>query len=464
MALSSLLSGVVGADFSLPGVSGAAGTSAIGTMDATMPKTIERPISGVDLAVSSPAEPDAASRPARLQFLPWLAAAVIGSAAAVLLGWVVVGAAVAAGWLTAPALPPAVVLDAIAQAWLGVHGSAFSLGGLTIGLAPLGVTALVGIAMAAVARMAAGQREEETPGLRAALLIAGACTLAYSAITLVIGTFVGAPRQAAAAFVGAVGISGVGSLIGALRACGVRGLALLPGWLRGVPRGALAGIAGLAAASTLALAVAIGTHTAQIGALQRELAPDAVGAVLLVFCYLAYAPTLLLWAGSYVLGAGFSVGTGTPLTPTTAALGLLPGIPLAGALPVVPPPNGVLLLACGPLAGALAGVASCRKLGRLGVSSTLLTDAVGAGLAALASGLIWTAASWLARGDLGGGRLVDLGPRFPELLLYGTLPVAAGGVLAGLAYSALARRARARAQAAAELERSEETTQLPFGL
>ena len=198
-------------------------------MGPTMPKTIERP-TDLDLAVSSPAEPDSGSRTVRLQFLPWLAAAIIGSGAAVLLGWVVVGVAVAAGWLTAPGLPPAVVLDAIAQIWLGVHGSAFSLAGLTIGLAPLGVTALVGVAMAVVARLAAGQRDADEPGLRAALLIAAACTVSYSLITLIIATFVGAPRQAAAAFVGALGVSGVGSLIGSLRACGVRGLAKLPDW------------------------------------------------------------------------------------------------------------------------------------------------------------------------------------------------------------------------------------------
>jgi len=113
----------------------------------------------------------------------------------------------------------------------------------------------------------------------------------------------------------------------------------------------------------------------------------------------------------------------------------------------------------------VAGLASCLRLRRLDVTPTLLTGALGAGAAALASGVVWTAASWLARGDLGAGRLVGLGPRFPELLLYGTLPVAAGGALTGLAYTALARRARRKREAAgAASEPSEDTAQLPFGL
>ena len=94
----------------------------------------------------------------------------------------------------------------------------------------------------------------------------------------------------------------------------------------------------------MALLIAIVTHTAQIGALQSAVAPDAVGAVLLVVCYLAYAPTLLLWTAAYATGAGFTVGAGTLFTPWVAVGGLVPGLPIAGALPTVPPAQGWVCL------------------------------------------------------------------------------------------------------------------------
>jgi len=403
-----------------------------------MPKTIERP-APVDLTVSSPSEPDEAGRLARLPYLPWVAAALLGSGAAVLLGWVAVGAILAAGWLTDPTLSPPVVLDALAQAWVGVHGAPFRLAGMTVGLTPLGLTALVGVAMSAVARYSAGQRDDGRSGLVPALLVSGVCTLAYSLSTLLVATLVGAPRQAASAFIGALVVSGVGSLIGALRALGGGVLASLPAWVRGQPVGVGIGLASLAAGSCAALGVAIGSHQGAISALNDALAPDAVGSALLVVCYLAYGPTLLLWAGSYVLGAGVQLGTDSLITPTSSVLGLLPGLPIAGAVPTVPPAYGVLLLACGPLAGLLAGSAACWRSSRDGRLGELAT-VVGATLSALFAGIIWTATSWFSRGSLGTARLVGLGPRFPELLAYGTLPVAAGGLLAGLVFAAIARR------------------------
>jgi len=402
-----------------------------------MPKTIERP-PGVDLTVSSPSEPDDAGRLARLPYLPWVAAAVLGSGAAVLLGWVAVGAVLAAGWLTAPALSPAVVLDALAQAWVGVHGAPFRLAGMTIGLTPLGLTALVGVALSAVARYSAGQRDDGRYGPVQALLVAGVCTLSYSALTLVVATLVGAPRQAASAFVGALVVSGIGSAIGALRALD-GGVEALPAWVRGLPTGIGVGLASLAVASGAALGLAIVSHWGAIRTLNEALAPDAVGSVLVVVCYLAYAPTLLLWAGSYLLGAGVQLGTGALITPTSSVLGLLPGLPVFGAVPTVPPANGVLLLAGGPIAGLLAGLATCRWAAREGRGGVLATVS-GATLSALLSGSVWTAASWFSRGSLGTAHLVGLGPRFPELLAYGTLAPAAGGLVAGLAYAAVSRR------------------------
>ena len=126
-----------------------------------MPKPTDRSPASVELAVSNPAERDLSGSIGRIPYLPWVASALLGSGAAVLLGWVTVGVAVAAGWLTMTRLPPTTVLDTIAQLWLGLHGVPFTAAGLTVGLTPLGLTGLVAVAMAAVARYAAGQREDD---------------------------------------------------------------------------------------------------------------------------------------------------------------------------------------------------------------------------------------------------------------------------------------------------------------
>lgn len=377
-----------------------------------MPKTIDRPRPGVNLTVSSPPEPSASVSP-RLDYVPWVAVAVVGSLACVLLGWLLVGMTLSVGWLTAPGLAPATVLESIGQAWLGVHGVTFRLAGVIISITPLGLSALVATGMAAVSRYAVAQFDgagSATPW-RTAARVAAVCTVAYTLSAVLLASLVGAPRQALDCVAGAALISGGGSTIGALRAC----FADSPRerWWRHLPAGVLAGLAALTAASLAALALALASHTKQLAALQGGLAPDAVGAALLVVAYLAYAPNVLLWVGSYVLGSGFTLGAGTQLTPWTAQIGLLPSLPLAGALPAVPPQYGTVFLLAGPIAGAVAGLTLCRRL-RPEVS--VLGRAWRSGLAGLVASTAWVGLSWISRGGLGAGRLALMGPRFPELL------------------------------------------------
>lgn len=418
-----------------------------------MPKST-RTAAPLDLTVSAPAEPEPEPGLARLPYVPWAAAAVVGSAAVVLLGWVVVGALVAAAWLTAPHLAPAAVLDTVSQVWLGVHGSPVTLaGGVSLGVTPLGLSALLAVAMAAVGRAAVRQfGAEARGGWRAVVLVTAACTGAYAVASWLVATVVGAPRQAVAVFVGALVIGCLGSAVGAARATRLDAFAGLPRWTRALPAGAAAGVAGLTLASVVTLAIAVGAHPGQILALHGGLAPDAAGAALLGVAYAAYLPNLLLWAGSYALGAGLTVGAGTLLTPWVSVLGLVPAVPIAGALPAVPPAFGGAFLAAGPLAGAASAVVCCRRLRRLGLPARPLRWAAWAGAAGLASGVLWAAGSWVARGDLGTARLVDLGPRFPELLL-ALLPVAGAAAVAGAALAWWAARRPAPEDAPA-----------PFGL
>lgn len=396
-----------------------------------MPKTTPRPVAPVDVTVSSPREPDAGARLPRLPYVPWVAAALLGSAGVVLLGWAVVGAIVGVAWLTAPHLGPTTVLDTISQAWLGVHGGAFTLGALNLNLTPLGLSALLGVAMAAVARFTVNQTEEDGRGsLSQVVLVATVCSGSFAVASWLVASLVGAPRQAVSVFVGALLIGGLGSTVGALRAARVDVFQRLPRWTRTLPAGVAGGVAGLTVASAATLALGYGAHAAQVAALHGGVAPDGVGSALLFAAYAAYLPNLLLWAGAYASGAGLTVGTGTLLTPTVSQLGLVPAIPIAGLLPAAPPVAGGAFWAVAPLAGVAAALLSCRRAGGLGLAPHPRPWALASGASGLIAAALWAAASWISRGDLGTGRLVGLGPRFPELIA-ALLPLAVTAALTG---------------------------------
>lgn len=403
-----------------------------------MPKILDRP-GQVSLAVSSPDEPSFDQRMQRLPYLPWVAAATVGSAGTVLLGWVAIGAVVAVGWLDSPTLAPATVLDTIAQTWVGLHGAPFMLGAVRLTLIPLGLTGLVGVALAAVSRYALAQTgHPEGASARMGALVAALCTGSYTATALLLATLVGQPKQATAVFGGALVLSAVASTIGVARSLHLRWPKALD-WLRGSAFAVLVGGAVQVTFSVATLALALVSHGDEVLRLQTTLAPGTAGAVVLFFAYLAYAPTFVLWAGAYALGAGFTVGSGTLLTPTTSMLGLVPALPITAALPSVPPAYGVALMACGPLSGMTAGMtAAIRAGGRLGNRARVQAS----GAAGLVLGLSWTTMSWLSRGDLGTGRLVALGPRFPDMFGYGALMMTAGGLIGGLLVIAWNSRTR----------------------
>lgn len=398
----------------------------------------------VSLTVSSPSEnADAGAHLSRVPYLPWLAAALLGAVCCVLLGWLLVALPVAVGWLSATYLPLTTVLTTVNQGWLALHGVGGQVGDLTLGITPLGLTAVVGVAIGVATTYASAQMGERADGapatpLRAALLLTGSMTVSYTVAALLLATLVGAPAQAAHIVVGSFALALVSSCWAAVRARRVRLLEAAPAWVRALPGAALAGVGVLLTGSVAALATALVAHWPRVSALQAALDPGVPGAILLGIAYLAYLPAMLLWAGSYVLGAGFRVSVDSVVTPGSAAVGLLPGFPPFGAVPAQSAPAAWAWLAFGVLAGAAAALVHRRAVGR--TDDPWGRAAWQSAVAGAASGLGWALASGLARGDLGEGRLRGLGPVFPQLLLYGVGLTAAGAALAGLAWTAWARR------------------------
>ncbi len=395
-----------------------------------------------DLVVTTAPTPDerAASARPRVPYLPWLVAALAWCAATMVLGWVAVGALISVSWLTAVHIGPVEVFATMGQGWLALHGALASLGGANIRMVPLGLAGLVATGCAASAHHAAqlyGPPAED--GARAAARawgsVVGVSVAGYAAPGLLVAGVVGTNAQVGGALPGLLAIPLVGASVGALLGFGLRVPEGAPWWVRRLPAAAGAGLATLTLGAVLALSVALVVSWSDVIAVGQSLGPDAVGVVTLVLVHLAYLPNMVLWAGSFALGAGIDLGAGAMIAPGVVEAGVLPAVPVFGAIPVVSPLADWAWAAVGVLAGAASGFwlvrgAPVEDGGR--VRALLLAGGRGA-LAGLASGAVWVLASWSAVGDLGVGRLTGLGPRFPDLLWWGTLPLAASGAVVALA-------------------------------
>lgn len=167
---------------------------------------------------------------------------------------------------------------------------------------------------------------------------------------------------------------------------------------------ALTGIAGLAVALMVVL------RGGEAVALFEAARVDATGAAVLTLGHLAYLPTLMVWAISWLAGPGFAVGAGTAVSPAGTQLGVVPGIPVLGLLPE----NGsiwmliVVLLPVG--AGAFAGWIVRSRLVWLDAAGAVAPRAViAAGIAAASAGVVAVACA-LASGSIGPGRMAVTGP------------------------------------------------------
>lgn len=165
----------------------------------------------------------------------------------------------------------------------------------------------------------------------------------------------------------------------------------------------------LAVLSLLVAAAAVLTGAGRVSVLHDALAGGGLIAVAgLVLLQMAWVPTLLIWACSWLIGAGFSVGTGTVFAPDRVVAGPVPTLPLLGLLPTAPLSTVGLWLPLVVTAGAM--VAAWRRravLNSLRVRYAVSAAGAAALLVAGGVGLLCLAAS----GSVGPGRMTDVGPR-----------------------------------------------------
>ena len=375
----------------------------------------------------------------------WLSAALTGVAAAalsllalalpVLLAWAATGQS-SATWGQA--------VRVAADGWLLLHHIELRVPGGAVSLVPLGLSAVPALACwLAGRRVALGHPDDDlvpdvrrpgAPALRALVVPVAAMVAGYATVVILTALFAhgdGVRPVVWQAVVAGLVLPAVVGGTSALRAertapaVAVANLLRLPARVRRCLRPAAMSVAALMGLGALAVAAALLAHQDRVMALHEALDPGAVGGGVLTLAQVGAVPNLVLWAVAWLAGPGFAVGVGTSVTPAGSALGLLPLVPVLGAVPASGALPAVLsaVIALPVLVGVAAGwfVASRQPAAPTwGVVTDALTVAL------IAAGAL-TVALALAGGSLGPGRLDAVGPSAWQvgLVLLGELALGA---------------------------------------
>jgi hypothetical protein len=381
-----------------------------------------------------------------------IAAAVVTGA-----GLAAVTLVVLIGWIAAPhdgAGLPAVLRTSAALWLVGQHvGFAFRGAG-RIGLLPLGLVALPGALLWRAGRWVV--RAGEVRRLRHVGYAAVALAVPYAVLT---GVLALASRSSAESSSALQSVA-CGFML-ALVAAGLGGARALAPWSQLIrllpqrPRSVVVGVAGslaaLAGAGALLAGISLIAHLHEAGTLERDLAPGAIGTVLLLLLQLGYLPNAVIWGIAFSLGPGFAFGTSTVVAPTGSAVTQLPAFPILAALPpglhaAMPGWIEPTVLAMPYLAGGLGGLLLVRAAPALALDAAPLW-----GLACGAvSGVLLGLLAAVSGGPLGDGRLSAVGPSAWQAGAVSALEIGvSAAVAAGVANYLVLRRAGALTRPAA---------------
>lgn len=211
-------------------------------------------------------------------------------------------------------------------------------------------------------------------------------------------------------------------------------------------RAALVSVLAFVAGGSLLLMVTLFWHWDDVVSLYQTLHAGAVGGLALTLLQLGLLVNLVVYSMAWSSGAGFALGTGTSVDLTGTNVGVMPSLPVLGALPHASEPWGYLALAVPLAAGALGGWWFFRegenhfdewlslKIRFRWLSWPLSTLGL-AVLTLLPTFLLTTLLGWAANGSLGLGRFTAIGPHPLIFGAFSAVLLAAGTMLGlGLAH------------------------------
>lgn len=372
--------------------------------------------------------------------LAWPVVAIVGGMATAAISWVCWVGIAMLGWLSAD---PGTFGDAVQVGnalWLLTNGVSVQFGTIPVTLVPWAATAFVAFLISRSAALAARLVRPDSdvgPGL-----ISVATVASYLVPVLATAVLFGQPWQAPGHWAAVIAVLAGAAAWGSSRELRQSLLPSWPAWSRAIPAAVLSTQLVMLGAGAAVMITGLWRHLDRVTLLHQALDPGVAGGIALLIGQLAFAPNACVWAASYALGAGFSVGTGSVVAPAGSEIGILPGIPIFGAMPAVGPGSALLLwwLAAGVLAGAVAAwlVVRARPTARFDEASLV------GGLSGLLGGAVFTGLGWAASGALGTLRLVDLGPRLLPLLVMAMTTMGLAGLITGLLLGLVGRSSRRR--------------------
>lgn len=206
---------------------------------------------------------------------------------------------------------------------------------------------------------------------------------------------------------------------------------VLPDTVRRASGPALRGLTLLLVLALLCVIGAVALRWGSVADLHGEVGAGFLGGLLLIGAQAAALPNLALWVVAFLAGPGFSVVDGAHTSLSGSTTGLMPLVPVFGALPEPGPhPWFVRLVLLVPvLVGAHLGRRSLGVVARL---SSLRTKASVAAVACLLVAAAVGLLDGLGGGSLGAYRLSDIGASalWTTLALAGELLLGALAVVA----------------------------------
>jgi hypothetical protein len=376
--------------------------------------------------------------------ISWPAMAVLGGAAAALASWILCAGVTIFGWLAAEPGSLGGALQLGTLLWLLSNGVGVLVGAIPVTLVPWGATVVIAFM---ISRFAAASARQIRPEQRASPGLISVVTVAAYQLPVLVGAVLwGEPWRAPGRWAAVIGVYLLAAWWGSSRSLGSSHRTLgakratVPLWSRAIPRAVLTAQLVMLVAGAAVLVTGLWMNLQRVEALHQALHPGVAGGIALLLIQLAFVPNALIWSGSYALGSGFSLGAGSVVAPAATQLGMVPGIPLLGALPSTGP--GDLAQLWWLVAGAVAGAVACWVA--LGSRPALRPDqaSLAGGACGLLAGAVFTGLAWAASGDLGTLRLAGIGPRlFPLLVMAGTT-MGLAGLITGLAFGLVSRSSR----------------------
>lgn len=189
--------------------------------------------------------------------------------------------------------------------------------------------------------------------------------------------------------------------------------------------------------SSFTIAVLIAINWIDITRLYESVQVSVLGAIVLTAGQLAVLPNVIIFGAAWFTGVGFSIGTGSLISPLGSQVGPLPAVPILGALPVGKLEFGMVAIVVVLLAAFIATLMIRKSADEIRFEfATAWSAAISLGVSiALVTSLQLGLLAFIASGGAGPGRLSEVGVNPVILMLVSFLEVFVVATLAAF-YSA----------------------------